>query len=339
LFIKHVAVIPLPPGPPTECALSYRGTISLTGETILNERLNHIRRMCSATVSQQMQLVEINYPTLEVRVLVLSKSVEDLGLHTGTVLFLVPKDLLPEQLRILASLKVSGYSAEDPSDDPAFLPSFLFDQTTRGQFCDLLMTSPPMDDGSSQFGFTLHKSVMSAIPYFSSLFASGMSETSPKDGQMVRLVLPFAVTEFSSANSYSFRDVTRLENLAPTQLLQLLRLADYYGFEQLVEQVQFAFDECRSYACLTAQTALDLLLTIQPLQLEFKEDLEHIALSFAAFNFKDVAVLPAFRELPEDSEIYENIVEYVARAVWDKKMFVKYKSRGEKQGSRAHSES
>jgi hypothetical protein len=135
-----------------------------------------------------------------------------------------------------------------------------------------------------------------------------------------------------------FRDATRLEKLAPTQLLQLLRLADYYGFDELVEQVQFAFDECRSYACLTAQIALDMLNTIQPLELEFKEDLQHIALTFAAFNFKDVAVLPAFRELPEDSEIYENIVEYVARAVWDKKMFVKYKCRVEKQESKSHSE-
>jgi hypothetical protein len=343
LFIKHVGVrIPSPPGPPTECVLSYRGTVSLARETILNERLNHIRRMCPAAATQQMQLVQILRPTLEVRVLALSKSVEEMGLQTCSTLFLAPKDLLPEQLRILASPKASGYAAEDPPHDPAFLPSFLFDQTTRGQFCDLLITSPPMDDGSSQFGFILHKSVMSAIPYFASLFTSGMSEAAPKDGQMVKLVLPFAVTEFSFREFVFFayfRDVIRLEKLAPAQLFQLLRLADYYGFEELVEQVQLAFDACRSYACLTAQTALDMLNTIQPLELEFKEDLQHIALTFAAFNFRDVAMLPAFRELPEDSEIYENIVEYVARAVWDEKLFVKYKSRVEKQDSSSHSES
>jgi hypothetical protein len=164
----------------------------------------------------------------------------------------------------------------------------------------------------------------------------------PEGGTNGQTYLLFAVTEFSFGEFVFFayfRDVTRLEKPAPNQLLQLLRLADYYGFEELVEQVQITFDVCRSYTCLTAQTALDLLNTVQPLQLEFKEDLEHIALTFSAFNFKDVAVLPAFRELPEDSEIYENIEEYVARAVWDKKMFVKYKSRVEKQESRSHSES
>jgi hypothetical protein len=321
--------------------MSYCGTISVAREAILSERLNHVRRMCSATVTQQTQLVEITSATTEGRVLVLPKSVGELELQTGTLLFLVPKDLLPAQPFIAA---VDAYRSvtKDESNVPAFLPALLFDQTTRGQFCDLLITSAPTNDGSPQFEFTLHKSVMSAIPYFSSLFTSGMSESTPKDGQMVRLVLPFAVTEFSFREFVYFayfRDITRLEKLAPTQLLQLLRLADYYGFEELVEQVQITFDVCRSYTCLTAQTALDLLNTVQPLQLEFKEDLQHIALTFAAFNFKDVAVLRAFRELPEDSEIYENIVEYVARAVWDKKMFVEYKSKVENQGSQSHSES
>jgi hypothetical protein len=134
----------------------------------------------------------------------------------------------------------------------------------RRYYCDVLLTSTP--NHQPPFQLTIHKNVMAGIPYFENLYTSGLKESMQNDNQMVKLVLPFDMTETTCREFvyYAYMDtIDRIEMMNPHQLMQLLKLRDYYQFEDMLEVIQ---DELlHSYGDLTPKMALELLTLVQRL--------------------------------------------------------------------------
>jgi BTB/POZ domain len=325
-FIKY----PNSWGPPEPEKLIYGGTVSVSaGRTVLNERLNHIRKMCRVLGRyQRTRLFEVVFAEIRPLFDILPnlwasyKRINELELRSGAILLLLPWNDSQRWHTVDKSV-LQPYRKHRPwyieSAENEILSNRLFSQAmVTGEFCDVLLTSAPANTQST-FQFTLHKNVMAGIPYFQKLFASGMRE-STRNGPMVKMVLPFYVTkavcrEFIYCAYMSNPD--RIAKMGPYQLMQLLELGDYYQFEELVEYTQLKLHH--SYSELTPKLALELLTLVQRLELSRKEDLQHMALTYVAFNFPDVAHLLEFREM--EDERYGNILEYVARLGWDQNMY------------------
>jgi hypothetical protein len=186
----------------------------------------------------------------------------------------------------------------------------LYRQAMHSELTDVVLSSP---SNSPPFQVTAHKSILALIPYFKSVFTSGMSES--KATGVVNLEIPIDVEQVVLMEFIDFvylRNNGRIANLARTLLLPLLSLADYYGFEELCQAIMDALGKC--YSSLTGELALQVLKTIHPLELD-KAQVEDMALTYIACNFSEVGKLTVFREQLED-EIYEKVVDYVARETW-----------------------
>jgi hypothetical protein len=137
---------------------------------------------------------------------------------------------------------------------------------------------------------------------------------------LLRLPLPFKSLHtiiFSlccptSKPPLDLRNSAGTAKLALALRLALLRLADYYGFEDLSQAVADGFGKC--YSSLKGELALEVLKSIHPLGLD-NAQVEDIAFTYIALNFSEVGKLAVFCEQLED-EIYEKVVDYVARATW-----------------------
>jgi hypothetical protein len=108
---------------------------------------------------------------------------------------------------------------------------------------------------------------------------------------VVNLEIPIDVQQVVVAESLFFlylRNSARVTKLAPTLSLALLRLSDYYGFEELSQAVVDALGKC--YSSLTGELALQVLKMIHPRGLE-RAQVEDMALTYIACNFSEVGKL------------------------------------------------
>jgi hypothetical protein len=301
----------------TKKQLVYHGTISVSDTTTILDRLKHIKRICGADSFSNVQILKI-LSSIHFMVVDISKTVKENELHTGSVLVIQQKlkEITPNILASGLVYKPYGkHSFRLPKLENPVLKA-LFQQVLRGEWTDVILSGPR--NGTNTFQFTVHKNMITMIPYFQSLFTSGMSE-SCGDDHVVKLELQIDVEEVVVREFLYFlylRDRSRIDKLSPLLLLSLLRLADYYCFDELLESVVKSLG--KRYYSLTGETALQVLTTIQHLQFQNKKSLEEMALAYFAFNFAEVGKMKAFRELAvDDHEIYDNVIDYVARATYE----------------------
>jgi BTB/POZ domain len=262
---------------------------------------------------ENIQILELVSST-EFRILDVSMSIMNLRLLHGSVIVVQRKGSTPDNFDIqttgLAYPPHGQTCPRHPTVDNPVLKA-LHSQAMRSELTDVVLSSsrtsfPP-------FQVTAHKSILALIPYFKSVFTSGMSES--KASGVVNLEIPIDVEDVVLMEFLYFvylRNDGRIAMLAPALLFPLLRLADYYGFEELSQAIMDALGKC--YSSLTGELALQVLKTIHPLGLD-KAQVEDMALTYIACNFSEVGKLTVFREQLED-EIYEKVVDYVARATW-----------------------
>ena len=308
LFIKYYF------GATEQNSLVYCGTLAASDTTILSDQLNHMKRMANSGTSKKIQIIEI-LSSLVFRVLDVTKTVKDLELRTGSILVL---QLEYPEMAIKPDVPLTGLVWGPYGEEmiPTFpiqhvLTESLFDQAMHGEYTDVIISAPRTSP--HEFQFTVHKSVMSLLPYFKSAFTVGMRESS-NNTHIVKLEVPINVDQFVFREFLCFtylRNDSRTAKLSTGLLLSLLRLADYYGFEELVRSVVDVL--AKRYRCLTGQMALQLLSTIQPLRFHNKQILKEMVLTYITFNFRDVGKLSTFREL--DDEIYETVIDHVSRAI------------------------
>ena len=306
LFIKHYR------GDDTKKSLVYCTSMAVSNATVLLDRLKHMKTLAGAATAQTVQVLEL-LSTTHFRVLDVSKPIEDFQLCTGAVLIIqarygemamnVPRTGLafgPRGRHII--FPIVGFQH--------LLPKALFEQAMHGECTDVIISS--FHESPHTFQFTVHKNVMSVIPYFKSAFTVGMRESTNMD--VVKLELPMEVDKFVFREFLFYvylREDTRIAMLPLGVLLPLLKLADYYGFEELLQSIGKSLE--RQYYSLTGEMALQLLSTIQLLQFE-KKPLEEMVLKYIAFNFREVGKLRTFRELVDD-EMYEKVIDYIAQVI------------------------
>jgi hypothetical protein len=289
----------------------YRGTISVNDDSSTKlRRLGYMRDYEDQGPFEILEAVSSeNFRTINPRT-----SIKKLGLRTGSILLLRPTSSGPrlplnEGLLKDIGLKPYGrYKRTELEKHPVL--KGLWRQALDAQGMDVVFTSPPASP--QKFQITAHQSVLRLLLYFRSVFASGMSEskTSVESG-IVKLEIPLQTSEHIFREFLMFvyfRDQTRLEKLAPGVLLRLLLLADFYGFDDLLESIAWAFEE--GYSSLSEEIALQALTTIHPLEFNRKHILEEVTLHYILSNFEEVAKLRAFREL--EDEIHDQVIEEVA---------------------------
>jgi ICP0-binding domain of Ubiquitin-specific protease 7/BTB/POZ domain len=304
LFVKHYRNRSCP----ETKSLVYCGTLSVSESTPLRDRVKHVLRMCeSSPTLEQVQILEI-LSKEDFEVLDLSESIQDLELISGSVIVVQEPTAGRNGTLVFPPY---GRTLDPPvaADNPIL--HLLFLQTMDGELTDVVLSSPPTT--TPPFQVAAHKCILASLPYFKTAFTNGMSESTA--GCVVNLEIPIDVQQVVVHEFIRFvylRNSTRLAKLAPALRLALLRLADYYGFEELSQAVVDSLGKC--YSSLTGELALQVLRTIHPLGLD-EAQVEDMALTYIACNFSEVGKLAVFREQLED-EIYEKVVDYVARATW-----------------------
>ena len=125
-----------------------------------------------------IQYSSIRRETTHFRVLDVSKPIEDFQLCTGAVL------IIQARYREMAmNVPMTGLAFGPRGRHEIFpkvgfqhlLPKALFEQALHGECTDVIISS--FHESAHTFQFTVHKNVMSVIPYFKSAFTVGMSES------------------------------------------------------------------------------------------------------------------------------------------------------------------
>jgi ICP0-binding domain of Ubiquitin-specific protease 7 len=290
--------------------LTYSGPLSVSGCTILRDKLRHMIRIGQCAEEPPLEPVEVLavISTKEIKLLDTSASVQELELSSGSVIVVQADGIsVDRQGPLPLAYGPHGHTLRSVPVCGHLVLVALFNQTLQG---DVIMSTWPTR--ARPYQLRVHKSMLSLIPYFKATFTNGMYE-SVNGRDPIHLKVGIDVEEHILREFLAFlyiRDCRRLGELSPASLISLLPLSDYYGFEELTQAVVNALGKL--YAYFTGDLALQVLTTIHPLQFANKSALERVALDYIAYNFACVGKLPAFREQLDD-EIYGKAVDNVAR--------------------------
>ena len=137
-------------------------------------------------------------------------------------------------------------------------------QATENINTDVVFISALQSLSTNQYRLGAHKNVLATVDHFKTAFESGMKESAVTP---VEFDVPPHVTKLTMQRFRSFvypQDPSLLLlNYTIGSLSELIRVADYYGFEELIENASIAIEE--KYSWLSDQHAIDLLKTVDSL--------------------------------------------------------------------------
>jgi hypothetical protein len=305
VFIKFLECTPK-----GEYKIRYCGSIRVRPDDRLLARMPHVRRLCGIDDLKPIRLVGRRDAS---------------GWHT------IQRDIrFGQYFRMGSILQVTDIEGEynddeitslkntipysDPSTSPhgPVLGIQLYQQAIASDFTDVVFLSSP--ESEYTFRFAGHKNVLCTIPYFKTLFASGMRECQGTEANplSIEVQVPPWIEEYLFRDFLSFaylRDPSNFNLLTIEALSAMIRIGDYYGFEELVESATIKIQE--KYAGLNDVNVLELLRTVDPLTFKKKKSLEEFLVDYIVRNFVRVAKRREFVDL-FGLDIYDTIVDGVA---------------------------
>ena len=298
--------------------MKFCGTIDFLDDEIFFSRFQHLRHLCDVKDGTQLKLLDIHSRGYCSEVDV-TKSFQEQGLKMGSIIVAqegTPSKPIVRELR--ADLTLSSYSTHRSplSINPSTVVQKLFCQAMDNLFTDVVFISgQPLSD--EKYCLRAHKNVLATVDHFKIAFESGMKES---EASVAEFEVPPNATKLTMVRFLSFlynRDPSPLLlNYTIGSLSELLRVADYYGFEELIEKASAAIE--KKYSWLSEHNALELLRTIDSLHFPRKGCVERLAIEYIVCNFSRVSRMQGFQEL-FGKNIYYSIVDAVSRASWDKR--------------------
>lgn len=247
----------------------------------------------------------------------ISKSFIEQNLRTGSIVVAqegAPVKALREPNSGLA-FPPYGSHVKRQSTSISGLGANLYLQARLGQFTDVTLLST--SDSESPFELTAHKNVLATVPYFKVVFQSGMKESA--NPAAIQLESPPWTTRWTMERFIMFVYLRNSSSLATDtieMLSKMIRLSDYYGFDELTDVAAELVEN--KYSLLSEVNALELLTVIEPLQFKRKARLLRFVIEYLVFNFSRVARRPEFIELFAH-DIYNAIIDAVFNASWEKR--------------------
>lgn len=205
-----------------------------------------------------------------------------------------------------------------PNPPPIATPDInlqLYEYATQRKYTDIVICNP--DATVAAYG---HKPVLATLPYFQKVFDHpGALEAIPHD-QLGHAVFP-APEGTSQVSMYAFlrflytRSWTDLVQGSTAQLLEIIRLAEFYNYMDLFNRAVHHF-ELAHFDIDVALDGLEVAIRCATMVSTTKERIKGLCLSYIIRHWGEVALTARFKKLVDSGgEMYETIVEAVDKAL------------------------
>jgi len=298
--------------------LSFCGIIPFRGDEVVLQRVHHLRRLCGLTNTLKIQILKVCSRTSYCWVDV-SATFKEQKLGTGSVVVLQEGSRVSPSREPVGGLVLGPYGVQRPGDctsrssGNAMIGEQLYRQALVGKYTDVVISNTQED---YQFRFTAHKNVLGTVPYFKAVFESGMkgNNVPQANPSVIELEAPpwadsSTLKEFLSY--IYFRNPSLLSDYTIGTLSALIRLGDYYSFDELVDAASASIEQ--KYSWLTDGNAIELSKTLDPLQFQRKAGIEGLLVTYMVCNFPRVARRAEFRDL-FGTDLYHSVIDGITEA-------------------------
>jgi len=153
--------------------------------------------------------------------------------------------------------------------------------------------------------------VLATVVWFKAAFESGMRESNSSSSTLEVQTPPWTTKETLKAFlAFVYLRVPQvLLPLGIKCLTELIRLADFYGFPELMDVVATEVD--RKAYLLSDTDSVQLLQILEPIEFPRRKHLEALLLDYIASNFSRIALTQEYCDL-FGTDVYKLIVERVS---------------------------
>jgi hypothetical protein len=292
--------------------IRFCGVMPFKGTEHIIERSEQLRQICGIPVTTgKFQLLDY-FNLTQFHWVDAAKTFDEMKLKTGSILVVhdgpdIKTSPIPEVIG-------KRYSHHLPEGNPFpkyrnSLKKELYQHAIVGHCTDVVIASATTVN--VPFHVTAHKVVLSTVRYFQTMFESGLKES--QNSAILMLEAPEWVEKhcLTAFISYLYlRQEWILSQLTVENLTNLLRLADYYSFDLLLDAVVEVLVE--KYSQLTDLNTLGLLRVIDSMEFYPKGELVEFLAEYMAYNFSRIAQNMEFIKLFE-TDIYRTVVSIIGR--------------------------
>ena len=289
--------------------LTFYGTIDFSEYDEVSTRLPSIRKLCNLDDKTPIRLLNVASLTT-FSVISATKTFKEQELQTGSVLIVQ----IWQQTNVKGSFGYlifpayarHQYTSTSLAIVNPLLGKALHEQAINGLYTDLALLSAR----KNAFRLTAHRSVLATVPFFKTAFESGMRESN-MSSLVVELHAPPWTSERTLKDFLAFvylRDSQVLGPVGIDGLTDLIRLADFYGFLELMDSV--ATEVTRKTYLLSDGNSLELLKILDLLEFPNRKRLETLLLDYVASNYSRIGQTQEFCDL-FGTDLYKLIVERV----------------------------
>jgi hypothetical protein len=299
--------------------LRFCGTVSFVEDELIATKIPYIRKLCNVTGFSRIYIHSITandrYDMVET-----SKTFKEQTLQTGSILIVskdpIDKSVDPKHkdLRFPPYGQHSYCACALLDDANIMLGAALYEQAKEGKYTDLTLLSAKRE-GEEQLRLAVHKNVLTTIPYFKALFEIGMKETN-SEPPVCEVEAPSWATNYAihAFHEYIYlRDIsviTERPSFSIEGLCELIRLADFYCCQELLENI--AAQMPQQYSHLNVENTLELLTILQSLEFPRRNELESLLLKFVESHFSLIGRSQQFGEM-QGSDVYNLIIDTMAK--------------------------
>jgi len=253
-----------------------------------------------------------------------SSTLESLCLRTGDILVVQRSDSTPtfDSLSNSEDEWKYPFPAQGPhryvplTVPPVSTPDLglqLYEYATKQKYTDILICSP-----DATVVAYAHKNVLATLPYFRKVLdIPGALDACPRD-QLGHAVFP-APAGTSQVGVYAFlrflytRAWTDIVDGGTAQLLEIIRLAEFYEYSDLFDRAVYHFE----LAHFDVDVAMDgLAVAIRAMESATKDRIKTLCLGYIVRHWAEVAKTKRFKELVDvQGEMYDTIVDAVDKAL------------------------
>jgi hypothetical protein len=303
--------------------LRFCGTLGFVDNEIFFTKFHHLRKLCDIRDNIKVLLLRIHSEKCYYHIDI-SNSFTQEDLCMGSLVIVQEGTMTkPVQKDPQFDLKFPAYGKHRAS--PSIIPTStigdkLFQQALDNLYTDIVFVSEQEVPREPQFRLAAHKNVLATVPYFRAAFESGMKESKGNGVIQVEFKFPPNATKRGMNQFLSFvyhRDSSMFASYTIESLCELIRIADYYGFEELIEPVAAALEA--KYSWLSEENVMELLRTIDALDFPRKTQLVKFAAEYIVCNFSRVGRMSGFVNL-FGKEVYNSIIDAVSNTSWEKRI-------------------
>jgi hypothetical protein len=307
IFVKHG----------DEDDVAFRGVMLVHKNDRIIEWDRQIRHICHVSYSLSFQLLDL-FSSTHCRWVDPEKTFEQMQLGTGSILVVYDGPEVKESRKSVSPLVWKRYGPHISHEwtdlakrNP--LVHALYQQATLGHHTEVIITLASMTDNS--FHVNAHKAVLVTVPYFRTMFESGLKES--QFSPVITLEAPGWVEKpcLEAFILYLYmRQSWVLEKLTVEILTNMIRLADYYSFDDLLNAI-LRILEAKFYQ-LTDVNVIEILKVLDSLESERKS--EHISFlaGYVVCNFSRIMQNAGFINL-FGTDVYRSIVVAVDKHCLD----------------------